>query len=791
MDHLKELILQLEREKGVRQTRLRRTYNGLVGGKQLVGAFHNKSKGKPDVYRHAFTDTNPPRPQNCEEVCKDTSSKFFLLRNSGMCGCAKDFNEEHGATEWEWNYTNKGHGGSPTVNIVYEMKEEEPPTMLGCARIGRKPRKITTDILPAECAVMVKSEQFAVTPRFTSVPGNRMGRPACYPYSGKVNTDDKSCGPHGNMKYAAVYSTKSGAAVKIPAPASRGKGLGKKATRSAKKKKSSKKKKPEKKKEKSSKKKKKKSSKKKEKKKKKKKKRTFRQIKEGHMVLRIDAEGKYTYVNKNGRIVENRNPTVEDIPNEDIQRVLQADDGVDMKADDGVGTVLVEFNDETKPSQLVDVGTDFKYVRILPNPKKDAQETIDEHGFVVLKGALPTELCERVLEENIWGKPDPIFGVKWPTSTNGDPSRKVLYAEKVNLTQWNVELDDTPGELLEMNNTELNFALRAQKALNKDYRRLNEGQIFPQDVKVGKSELPATKEVQTRILNIVRRIISCRHAPKQPVTLISPKEQRRQYAHRDYNQRICRRRRIDDDDFHPMFEASRSSYGIIVALQQDTRFVCWPGSHRGIYICSCGGVMDKQDNKTFKCDSCEQTYNPKSDACPLFPPVRTKDAAGIVIQPGDVLLFVDTLVHAGSSYDDENKRIHFYCDDMIEARKCRNIKEKLGCETNKCIWLEDENQCVLRDPNFTEYAAEDSNRTFSTEVGMHKEGDILKYKGESNPMMRNSMCKGYVKGRGDGCKECAEPLENHITTLYDEFLQKWNFNDYKATDQTPYEIQST
>ena len=92
-----------------------------------------------------------------------------------------------------------------------------------------------------------------------------------------------------------------------------------------------------------------------------------------------------------------------------------------------------------------------------------------------------------------------------------------------------------------MNNTELNFALRAQKALNKDYRRLNEGQIFPQDVKVGKSELPATKEVQTRILNIVRRIISCRHAPKQPVTLISPKEQRRQYAHRDYNQRICRR----------------------------------------------------------------------------------------------------------------------------------------------------------------------------------------------------------------------------------------------------------
>ena len=81
-----------------------------------------------------------------------------------MCGCAKDFNEEHGATEWEWNYTNKGHGGSPTVNIVYEMKEEEPPTMLGCARIGNKPNNITMDILPAECAVMVKSEQFAVTP---------------------------------------------------------------------------------------------------------------------------------------------------------------------------------------------------------------------------------------------------------------------------------------------------------------------------------------------------------------------------------------------------------------------------------------------------------------------------------------------------------------------------------------------------------------------------------------------------------------------------------------------------
>ena len=35
MDHLKELILQLEHENGVRQTRLRRTYNELAGGKKL------------------------------------------------------------------------------------------------------------------------------------------------------------------------------------------------------------------------------------------------------------------------------------------------------------------------------------------------------------------------------------------------------------------------------------------------------------------------------------------------------------------------------------------------------------------------------------------------------------------------------------------------------------------------------------------------------------------------------------------------------------------------------------
>ena len=142
MDHLKSLIRQLERDNGVRQTPLRRTFNKLVGGKQLVGAFHNKSKdGKPDVYPNAFAPTDPIRPENCEQACKDKSSKYFLLHNRGRCGCATEFDGEHGEADWEWEYGNSSSGGSKKVNIVYNMEEEEQsPKMIGCVKIGKKPK---------------------------------------------------------------------------------------------------------------------------------------------------------------------------------------------------------------------------------------------------------------------------------------------------------------------------------------------------------------------------------------------------------------------------------------------------------------------------------------------------------------------------------------------------------------------------------------------------------------------------------------------------------------------------
>ena len=103
----------------------------------------------------------------------------------------------------------KYQGGSEDVNIVYNLQEDDPnPTMVGCVKLGRKPNKgITQDILPAECATM--HDQFAVTPEYSSSVGKRIGRPACYPYTGSYNKNDRSCGSHGSETHAAVYKKKA------------------------------------------------------------------------------------------------------------------------------------------------------------------------------------------------------------------------------------------------------------------------------------------------------------------------------------------------------------------------------------------------------------------------------------------------------------------------------------------------------------------------------------------------------------------------------------------------------
>ena len=106
MDHLRDLILQLERDQGKKHLRLRRTFNALKGGKRLVGAFNNSKKGKKDVYGNIFTKKD--RVQNCEEECK--GNNYFLLHDTGKCGCSDEFNGEHGKANWEWEYGTKHQG---------------------------------------------------------------------------------------------------------------------------------------------------------------------------------------------------------------------------------------------------------------------------------------------------------------------------------------------------------------------------------------------------------------------------------------------------------------------------------------------------------------------------------------------------------------------------------------------------------------------------------------------------------------------------------------------------------
>ena len=109
---------------------------------------------------------------------------------------------------------------SEDVNIVYNLQEDDPnPTMVGCVKLGRKPKKgITQDILPAECATM--HDQFAVTPEYSSSVGKRIGRPACYPYEGPYDENNHSCGSHGSETHAAVYASND-SAVKKPQEISR------------------------------------------------------------------------------------------------------------------------------------------------------------------------------------------------------------------------------------------------------------------------------------------------------------------------------------------------------------------------------------------------------------------------------------------------------------------------------------------------------------------------------------------------------------------------------------------
>jgi ectoine hydroxylase-related dioxygenase (phytanoyl-CoA dioxygenase family) len=130
----------------------------------------------------------------------------------------------------------------------------------------------------------------------------------------------------------------------------------------------------------------------------------------------------------------------------------------------------------------------------------------------------------------------------------------------------------------------------------------------------------------------------------------------RQYIHRDYNDSVCMLRRVktkQGPEFYTDAERSTQSFnyssrparlascGIIVALEDNTRFVCWPGSHHGL-------------------------TRTEGQSCPSLGGVYDSEVVCPTVSKGDVIIFMDTLAHAGAPYTRPNTRMHFYCDNVVE-----------------------------------------------------------------------------------------------------------------------------
>ena len=264
---------------------------------------------------------------------------------------------------------------------------------------------------------------------------------------------------------------------------------------------------------------------------------------------------------------------------------------------------------------------DFKCKRVL-----------DEHGVVILKGAINKSLCKKIRKH---------------------ANRTYFNA---NLVQNRYRVGRVPIQKIFNTESSWNTARRLQAELTGDEKRLQKNQAWT------KSRAPKLYDtLNVAVANVVHRHISPTLHPKQSVILHSEKHQVRQYAHRDYNRHYCKFQRGVTDT-----PSLRSNFGIIVALQKGTRFVCWPGSHN--------------------CDV--EEVNADDVVCPT-------------LSTGDMVIFMDTTVHAGASYSKSNTRIHYYCDDVVRAEKCRDQE---GSCTFPCITYPPTTKkyCLLRNPNYTD-----------------------------------------------------------------------------------------
>lgn len=251
-------------------------------------------------------------------------------------------------------------------------------------------------------------------------------------------------------------------------------------------------------------------------------------------------------------------------------------------------------------------------------------------------------------------------------------------------------------------NTDKGRVARLQADLSYDDRdgRQTRGKAWTRLVNKGNKPWPQTsaygkyvERMSIQVGNLIARHISPRLHPRQPVILRSPANQIRQYVHRDYQEETCMLRRLKPNPKYPHASrfshkplrrlARKASYGIIVALEDHTRFVCWPGSHTWrnrprVY-------QDNQQVERWCLDG-----------------VEAKDVVCPEIEAGDVIVFMDTLAHAGADYDRPNTRLHFYCDDVLEDEHCRRHTSTTCPPGCMVAALRQRKVCVLRDPNYTD-----------------------------------------------------------------------------------------
>ena len=133
-----------------------------------------------------------------------------------------------------------------------------------------------------------------------------------------------------------------------------------------------------------------------------------------------------------------------------------------------------------------------------------------------------------------------------------------------------------------------------------------------------------TNELREQILYIP--FLTEHHQVEDFVLLRSLQGCSRQAAHTDY---------IPDDELLQCDERTRP-YLFLFALEDTTRLVVWPGSHKVV----------KGRGRS-------------------IPPIEPKI---VVLKAGDAILFRPDLVHAGAEYETENLRIHCYIDSQKVKR---------------------------------------------------------------------------------------------------------------------------